>query len=124
MSSPRLWLWLRFSRVMKTNGSVLTENSAASATGLAPRILSRLRYSPFLAQMVIIRRCNLACGYCTEYDKTSSPISFEILEQRLRKLKGLGTFGISLTGGEPTMHPDLPRLVRKCRQLGFLRTGM
>ncbi len=74
--------------------------------------------------MVIIRRCNLACGYCTEYDKTSSPISFEILEQRLRKLKGLGTFGISLTGGEPTMHPDLPRLVRKCRQLGFLRTGM
>jgi len=74
--------------------------------------------------MVIIRRCNLACGYCTEYDKTSSPIAFEILEQRLRKLKGLGTFGISLTGGEPTMHPDLPRLVRKCRQLGFLRTGM
>jgi MoaA/NifB/PqqE/SkfB family radical SAM enzyme len=74
--------------------------------------------------MVIIRRCNLACGYCTEYDKTSSPVSFEILEQRLRKLKGLGTFGISLTGGEPTMHPDLPRLVRKCRQLGFLRTGM
>jgi MoaA/NifB/PqqE/SkfB family radical SAM enzyme len=74
--------------------------------------------------MVIIRRCNLACGYCTEYDKTSSPISFEILEQRLRKLKGLGTFGISLTGGEPTMHPDLPQLVRKCRQLGFLRTGM
>jgi len=74
--------------------------------------------------MVIIRRCNLACGYCTEYDKTSSPIAFEILEQRLRKLKDLGTFGISLTGGEPTMHPDLPRLVRTCRELGFFRTGM
>ena len=74
--------------------------------------------------MVIIRRCNLACGYCTEYDKTSSPISFETLEQRLRKLKSLGTFGISLTGGEPTMHPELPRLVRTCRSLGFFRTGM
>lgn len=74
--------------------------------------------------MVITRRCNLSCGYCSEYDKTSSPISFEILEQRLRKIKSLGTFGISLTGGEPTLHPDLTRLVRKCRKLGFLRTGM
>ena len=74
--------------------------------------------------MVITRRCNLSCGYCSEYDKTSSPISFEILEQRLRKIKSLGTFGISLTGGEPTLHPDLTRLIRKCRKLGFLRTGM
>ncbi len=74
--------------------------------------------------MVVIRRCNLACGYCSEFDKTSDPIPFEILQQRLEKLKELGTFGISLTGGEPTLHPDLPRLIRKCRELGFLRTGM
>lgn len=91
---------------------------------MAPNIFSRLRYSPFLAQMVVIRRCNLACGYCSEFDKTSEPISFEVLEERLHKLKELGTFGISLTGGEPTLHPDLPRLIRKCRELGFLRTGM
>ena len=107
-----------------SNGSVLSSSPVRPDSNDEPALLFRLRYSPFLAQIVIIRRCNLACGYCTEYDKTSSPISFEILEQRLRKLKGLGTFGISLTGGEPTMHPDLPRLVRKCRQLGFLRTGM
>jgi MoaA/NifB/PqqE/SkfB family radical SAM enzyme len=110
--------------VTASNDSVLSSSPVRPDSNDEPALLSRLRYSPFLAQMVIIRRCNLACGYCTEYDKTSSPIAFEILEQRLRKLKGLGTFGISLTGGEPTMHPDLPRLVRKCRQLGFLRTGM
>jgi MoaA/NifB/PqqE/SkfB family radical SAM enzyme len=46
------------------------------------------------------------------------------LEARFRKLKELGTFGISLTGGEPTMHPELPRLIRACRQLRFFRTGM
>ncbi len=85
---------------------------------------SRLRFSPFLAQMVVIRRCNLSCGYCSEFDKTSAPIPFEILVQRLEKLKQLGTFGISLTGGEPTLHPELPRLIQKCRELGFLRTGM
>ena len=48
----------------------------------------------------------------------------EILEERLRKLKALGTFGISLTGGEPTMHPDLPRIIRTCRELNFYRTSM
>ena len=109
---------------MKTNGSVLTENPAASANGPAPGILSRLGYSPFLAQMVIIRRCNLSCGYCSEYDKVSNPVPFPALVERLRKLKSLGTFGISLTGGEPTLHPDLPRLIRKCRELRFFRTGM
>jgi len=84
----------------------------------------RLRYSPFLAQMVVIRRCNLSCGYCSEYDKVSEPVPVEILEERLRKLKALGTFGISLTGGEPTMHPDLPRIIRTCRELRFYRTSM
>jgi MoaA/NifB/PqqE/SkfB family radical SAM enzyme len=39
-------------------------------------------------------------------------------------LKSLGTFGISLTGGEPTLHPELPYLIRKCRELRFFRTGM
>ena len=87
-------------------------------------IFSRFRYSPFLAQMVVIRRCNLSCGYCSEFDKTSDPVPLEILEKRLEKLKDLGTFGISLTGGEPTLHPELPRLIRKCRELRFFRTGM
>jgi len=91
---------------------------------MTPSLSFRLRYSPFLAQMVVIRRCNLACGYCSEFDKTSDPVPFDLLVQRLEKLKQLGTFGISLTGGEPTLHPDLPRLIRKCRELRFLRTGM
>ncbi len=26
------------------------------------------RYNPLLAQVVVTRRCNLACGYCNEYD--------------------------------------------------------
>src|SRR6266704_791095 len=108
----------------KGNGSVLANGSQRSACKPAVGILSRLGYSPFLAQMVIIRRCNLSCGYCSEYDKVSNPVPLPVLVERLQKLKSLGTFGISLTGGEPTLHPDLPRLIRKCRQLGFLRTGM
>ena len=99
-------------------------NSTHVAAPAVPNIFFRLRYSPFLTQMVVIRRCNLSCGYCSEYDKTSDPLPVQVLEDRLRKLKELGTSGISLTGGEPTLHPELPRLIRTCRELRFYRTGM
>jgi MoaA/NifB/PqqE/SkfB family radical SAM enzyme len=110
--------------VEKSNGSILANNLQRSVPDGTPGIFSRLRYSPFLAQLVIIRRCNLSCSYCSEYDKVSDPIPAEILEKRLWKLKSLGTFGISLTGGEPTLHPHLADLIRECRKLGFFRTGM
>jgi MoaA/NifB/PqqE/SkfB family radical SAM enzyme len=110
--------------VAKGNGSILANSLRRSAEEGAPGIFSRLRYSPFLAQLVIIRRCNLSCSYCSEFDKVSNPIPTEILQERLRKLKSLGTFGVSLTGGEPTLHPQLPDLISTCRKLGFFRTGM
>ena len=80
-----------------------------------------LRYGPFLAHIVIIRRCNLSCGYCNEYDDRSPPVPYEALEQRLRKLRELRTWMLCMTGGEPTLHPDLVRLVRLATDLGFRR---
>src|SRR5215510_10654693 len=103
---------------------MVANNLEASIPEAVPPMVFRLGYSPFLAHLVVIRRCNLSCSYCSEYDKVSDPIPVEILEKRLWKMKSLGTFGISLTGGEPTLHPQLPDLIRKCRQLGFFRTGM
>src|SRR5438477_9956291 len=104
--------------------SVSAPTSSRAAPPAAPNIFFRLRYSPFLTQMVVIRRCNLSCGYCSEYDKSSDPVPVQVLEDRLRKLKELGTFGISLTGGEPTLHPDLPHLIRTSRDLPFYCTSM
>ena len=86
--------------------------------------LDWLRYGPFLAQIIVTRRCNLSCGYCTEFDKTSDPIPFDTLQQRLAKLRQLRTWALSLMGGEPTMHPDLFRIVREMKRLGFRRRMM
>lgn len=80
-----------------------------------------LRHGPFLAHLVITRRCNLACGYCNEYDHASPPVPWELLDERLRKLRELRTWMVCLTGGEPTLHPDLQRLVARMRELGFRR---
>ncbi len=88
-------------------------------------LLQRARFSPWFAQLVVIRQCNLSCGYCNEFDKTSPPVPLNTLKARLQKLKELGTFAVNLTGGEPTMHPDLPELIHYCRhELKFLKTSM
>jgi MoaA/NifB/PqqE/SkfB family radical SAM enzyme len=92
---------------------------------MTPSLLKRLRYSPFYTQLVIIRRCNLACGYCNEYDATSSPVALEALQERTAHLKRLGAFSICFTGGEPTLHPDLESLIRYARyDRRFFRTAM
>ena len=80
-----------------------------------------LRYGPFLAHIVIIRRCNLSCGYCNEYDDRSPPVPYEVLDRRLQKLRSLRAWMLCMTGGEPTLHPDLVRLVRRATDLGFRR---
>jgi MoaA/NifB/PqqE/SkfB family radical SAM enzyme len=80
-----------------------------------------LRYGPWLAQVVVTRRCNLTCGYCTEYDRTSDPVPYDELALRLAKLAELRAWAVCVTGGEPTLHPRLPDLVAEMKRLGFKR---
>lgn len=100
--------------------------SAAAASGARPpegRLgwIDWLRHGPFLAQLVVTRRCNLACAYCIEYDHVSPPVPFEALRERLEELRRLRTWAVCLTGGEPTLHPRLAELVGEMRRLGFHR---
>ena len=80
-----------------------------------------IRFGPFLTQIVVIRRCNLSCAYCSEFDKTSEPVPFQDLSTRFRKLRELKSWAVCLTGGEPTMHPQLPELIAELRSLGIRR---
>lgn len=91
---------------------------------MRPSLWQRLKYSPFFTQLVVIRRCNLDCGYCNEYDLVSDPVDKHILKERIDQLYNLGAFSICLTGGEPTLHPDLPEIIEYCRNKGFVSTSM
>ena len=71
---------------------------------------------PVLAHVIPMRRCNLACAYCNEYDRTSDPVPLEEMRRRLDKLADLGTSIITLSGGEPMMHPDLDEIVAHIRR--------
>ena len=59
---------------------------------------------PLLAHIIPIRRCNLACEYCNEYDDFSKPVPTEAMFQRVDKLAALGTSVITISGGEPLLH--------------------
>jgi MoaA/NifB/PqqE/SkfB family radical SAM enzyme len=75
---------------------------------------------PILAQIVPMRRCNLACGYCNEYDKTSDPVPLPTMLRRIDRLAELRTGIVTISGGEPMMHPELDAIIRRVRDRGML----
>ena len=73
-----------------------------------------------LAHIIPMRRCNLACGYCNKYDQVSKPVPLEVMKKRLDKLAELGTSIVTISGGEPMMHPQLDEMVRHIRSRGMI----
>jgi cyclic pyranopterin phosphate synthase len=94
--------------------SLLTPMPRASRDGLVDafgRKIEDLRIS-------ITDRCNFRCVYCMpeegmQWLKTDTLMSFEEIERATRLLVKMGIKEVRLTGGEPTLRPDLPELVAR-----------
>jgi MoaA/NifB/PqqE/SkfB family radical SAM enzyme len=74
---------------------------------------------PVLVHIIPMRRCNLDCGYCNEYDDVSKAVPLEEMKKRLDILADMGTSIITISGGEPLLHPDLDELIRHIRRRGI-----
>jgi MoaA/NifB/PqqE/SkfB family radical SAM enzyme len=68
---------------------------------------------PLLAHLIPIRRCNLSCTYCNEYDDFSKPVPTEQMLRRVDRLGELGTSVVTISGGEPLLHPDLDDIIHQ-----------
>ncbi len=75
---------------------------------------------PLLAHIIPMRRCNLACTYCNEFDDFSKPVPIEEMYRRIDKLGALGTAVVTISGGEPLMHPELDDVIRRIRANGMI----
>lgn len=78
------------------------------------------RDHPVLAHLIPIRRCNLSCTYCNEFDDFSKPVAIETMLERVDRLARLGTTIITISGGEPLLHPELDDIIRRIRHHGIL----
>ena len=75
---------------------------------------------PLLAHIIPTRRCNLSCAYCNEYDDFSKPVPAEEMFLRIDLLGGMGTSVVTISGGEPLLHPDLDALIARIRKNGMI----
>jgi MoaA/NifB/PqqE/SkfB family radical SAM enzyme len=75
---------------------------------------------PVLVHVIPMRRCNLDCNYCNEFDDVSQPVPLAEMKARLDILAGMGTSVITISGGEPLMHPELDEIIRHIRRSGMI----
>jgi MoaA/NifB/PqqE/SkfB family radical SAM enzyme len=75
---------------------------------------------PVLAHMIPIRRCNLSCTYCNEYDNFSKPVPLEEMFRRIDRLAELGISIVTQSGGEPLLHPQLDGIIARVRRNGII----
>ena len=69
--------------------------------------------------VLFLPSCNLRCPFCHNHELVLHPEKYpdfpwEVILEGLRKRRGW-IDGVCLTGGEPTLHPWLPRLIRSGR---------
>ncbi|MBS1858216.1 MAG: radical SAM protein [Acidobacteria bacterium] len=81
------------------------------------------RDHPILAHIIPMRRCNLSCTYCNEYDDSSKPVPLDVMQQRVDHLAKLGTTIVTISGGEPLLHPELDQVIARVRSRGII-SGM
>ena len=75
---------------------------------------------PVLVHIVPMRRCNLSCAYCNEYDKTSEPVAIDVMLRRIDKLAEFRTSVVTISGGEPMMHPKIYDIIARIRHHGMI----
>jgi MoaA/NifB/PqqE/SkfB family radical SAM enzyme len=73
-----------------------------------------------LAHIIPTRRCNLACAYCNEYDDFSPPVPTDEMIRRIDRLAYLKTAIVTISGGEPLLHPEIETIIQRIRQHGMI----
>lgn len=75
---------------------------------------------PIQVHIIPMRRCNLSCAYCNEYDDFSDPVPLEEMHRRVDKLGQLGATLVTISGGETLLHPRLDDIIARIRSHGMI----
>ncbi len=77
-----------------------------------------------LSSVIFLPKCNFRCPFCHNvnlvlHSENLESIPIEFLKKQLKKQKSW-IDGVCITGGEPTLHNDLPELCLFLKKMGFL----
>ena len=65
-------------------------------------------------------KCNIQCVFCYYRDNLHAPNrTFEEIRRDLLYARNRGILEVDFSGGEPTVHPDLPRLIEEAKSIGM-----
>ena len=88
-----------------------------------------LDYPEHVAATIFTGGCNFRCPFCHNKDlvfvdegiasQSVTPLSTDEVLSFLKKRKGILT-GVCITGGEPTLQPDLTTFIKQIKELGYL----
>ncbi|MET1102197.1 MAG: tetraether lipid synthase Tes [Pyrodictiaceae archaeon] len=87
--------------------------------GLCPRHKNHTA----LVNIVLTNRCDLSCWYCFYYAEKAGYVyepSIEQIRQMIRNVRkqGVKTLAVQLTGGEPTLRPDILEIIKILKEEG------
>jgi pyruvate formate lyase activating enzyme len=77
-----------------------------------------------ISSVLFLPSCNFRCPFCHNvnlvlYHEKMETIPFEYIENQLENQKSWAD-GVCITGGEPTLHNNLPELCSRIKKMGFM----
>ena len=74
---------------------------------------------PMHCGVYVTDRCNLACGYCSEFDNARPHPTLAQLAARIDLVARLGVIKVALAGGEPLLHPEIDAVIAHAKGRGL-----
>lgn len=82
---------------------------------------SKISDAPFRMDLALTYKCNNRCAHCyNEPGRANAPLGLEDWEKILQRINEIAVPHVVFTGGEPTLVPFLPELLRYTDELGIV----
>ena len=76
-------------------------------------------FRPSSMHFAITDICNLNCSFCSNKKREGNEFSFEEIKNILNTFRILGAKGVELTGGEPTIHPNINEIINYAKSINY-----
>lgn len=84
--------------------------------------------TPLAVLFELTRRCNLRCTHCylgdqiAQHRRQAAELPTPAIKEAIAEWAAAGCLTMTLTGGEPLLHPDFAEIYRHARELGLVVT--